>query len=92
VRVSASAEAGQAVVRVSDDGCGISDDTLPLVFDLFAQGDAARQQVQGGLGIGLWLVRQLVEMHHGTIEAHSRGRDQGSTFTVRLPLASPPEG
>jgi PAS domain S-box-containing protein len=92
VRVSASAEAGQAVVRVSDDGCGISDDTLPLVFDLFAQGDAARQQVQGGLGIGLWLVRQLVEMHHGAIEAHSRGRDQGSTFTVRLPLASPPEG
>jgi PAS domain S-box-containing protein len=92
VRVSAGAEAGQAVLRVSDDGAGIADDTLPLVFDLFAQGAAARQQVQGGLGIGLWLVRKLVEMHQGTIEAHSRGPGHGSTFTVRLPVAAPAEG
>jgi PAS domain S-box-containing protein len=89
VRVSASAEAGQAVVRVSDDGAGITDDTLPLVFDLFAQGAEARRQVHGGLGIGLWLVRKLVEMHQGTIEAHSRGPGQGSTFTVRVPLTAP---
>ena len=84
--VRATAEDGWAVVRVGDNGLGIAADTLPSVFDLFAQGEAARSEALGGLGIGLWLVRKLVEMHRGSIEAQSAGPGQGSTFTVRLPL------
>ncbi|MBA2962716.1 MULTISPECIES: PAS domain-containing protein [Ramlibacter] len=87
LRVSARAEGGQAVLQVSDDGSGIAAETLPRVFDLFAQGTAAPHQAQAGLGIGLWLVRKLVDRHHGTIEACSDGPGRGSTFTVRLPLA-----
>jgi PAS domain S-box-containing protein len=86
IRVSARAEGGQAVVQVSDDGSGIAAETLPRVFDLFAQGAAAPHQAQAGLGIGLWLVRRLVEMHHGAIEVQSEGPGRGSTFMVRLPL------
>jgi CheY-like chemotaxis protein len=77
-----------AVVRVTDDGVGIAAEMLPRVFDLFAQGDRTLHRAQGGLGIGLSLVRRLVEMHGGTIAAHSEGLGRGSTFTVRLPLAS----
>lgn len=77
-----------AVVRVTDDGTGISADMLPRVFDLFAQVDRTLDRAQGGLGIGLSLVRRLVEMHGGTIAARSEGLGRGSTFTVRLPLAS----
>jgi len=55
------------------------------VFDLFAQVDRTLHRSQGGLGIGLWLVRKLVELHHGSIEAASEGPGRGSTFTVRLP-------
>ena len=59
---------------------------LPHVFDLFSQGHGTPQSTQGGLGIGLWLVKKLVELHHGSIAAHSEGAGQGSTFSVRLPL------
>ncbi len=85
IELSARAEGGQVVLRVRDNGSGISPDMLPHVFDLFAQVDRTLHRAQGGLGIGLWLVRKLVELHHGSIEAASDGPGQGSTFTVRLP-------
>ena len=78
---------GQVVATVRDTGIGIPADALPCVFDMFAQAHRSVGRGQGGLGIGLTMVRSLVEMHHGTVEARSAGPDQGSEFTVRLPLA-----
>ncbi len=86
--LSAGLEAGSAVIRVTDAGIGLSPEMLPRVFDLFAQGDQALDRAQGGLGIGLSLVENLVKLHGGTIEADSPGQDLGSTFTVRLPVVS----
>ncbi len=83
--IVASASAGEAIVQVADNGMGIRGDMLPHVFDLFAQGDHAKPGAQSGLGIGLWLVKRLVELHHGRIDATSAGLGQGCTFTVRLP-------
>jgi PAS domain S-box-containing protein len=85
IDVSARMEGEQVHIAVRDTGVGIPADVLPHVFDLFAQGDGMRTLAQGGLGIGLWLVKKLVELHHGSIEAQSGGEGQGSTFTVRLP-------
>jgi len=85
IEVAARPEGDQVVVSVTDNGSGISPEMLPHVFDLFAQVGRTLHRAQGGLGIGLWLVRKLVEMHHGQIEAHSDGPGRGSTFTVRLP-------
>jgi PAS domain S-box-containing protein len=76
------------VVRVSDTGIGIPPEMLPRVFDLFTQVGPSTDRAQGGLGIGLTLVRRLVEMHGGSVQAESMGDGAGSTFTVRLPLAS----
>ena len=78
-------EGGEVVVEVTDNGRGIAPELLAHVFDLFAQGQGDRHLSQTGLGIGLWLVRQLVELHHGSVEARSGGEGQGSTFVVRLP-------
>jgi CheY-like chemotaxis protein len=75
-----------AVLRVVDNGCGIDPELLPNVFDLFAQGARGLDRSEGGLGIGLSLVRHLVELHGGTVQARSNGRECGSEFTVRLPL------
>ena len=72
-------------IVVADDGVGIDAELLPRIFDLFAQGDTSLDRSQGGLGIGLSLVRRLVELHGGTVRAESPGRGQGATFTVRLP-------
>src|SRR5262249_20377853 len=80
-----------AVVRVQDDGVGLSAEMLPQIFDLFVQGDQSLGRPGGGLGIGLTLVRRLVELHGGTVEAKSAGPGKGSLFTVRLPLGAPPE-
>jgi PAS domain S-box-containing protein len=74
-----------AVVRVSDEGAGIRPDLLPRIFDLFVQGDRSLERTQGGLGIGLTVVRKLVEMHGGTVTASSDGPGKGSEFVVRLP-------
>jgi CheY-like chemotaxis protein len=74
------------VVTVTDTGEGIPPDRLQAVFDMFMQGDLARERSQGGLGIGLTLVRRLVEMHGGSVEAHSAGTGHGSRFVVRLPI------
>jgi len=87
IEVAGEVEQEQVVVRVIDNGNGISAEMLPHVFDLFVQGERSSRTAQAGLGIGLWLVRRLVELHRGTIEAASPGLGQGSTFTVRLPLA-----
>jgi PAS domain S-box-containing protein len=76
----------EAVIRVQDTGIGIPVDLLPKVFDLFAQGERALDRTEGGLGIGLTLVRQLVQMHGGSVEVHSAGPGRGSEFIVRLPL------
>jgi two-component system CheB/CheR fusion protein len=81
-----SVEDSEAVVTVTDDGAGIPPTILPHVFDLFVQSDATRSHAQGGLGIGLTLVRQIVEIHGGSVRAASGGSGQGSVFTVRLPL------
>ena len=79
-----------ATVTVSDTGEGIPPDRLDAIFDMFTQIDAARERSQGGLGIGLTLVRRLVEMHGGSVEAHSEGAGKGSQFVVRLPLVAEP--
>ena len=76
---------GDVLLRVRDNGIGIEAGMLRQVFDLFAQADHSRQRAQGGLGIGLTLVRRLVELHGGTVEASSRGLGQGSEFVIRLP-------
>ncbi|RZI54639.1 MAG: response regulator [Pseudomonas sp.] len=76
-------EDGEAIATVEDQGQGIEHSMLETVFDLFAQGPS--HPMSGGLGIGLALVRQLVELHGGRVTAYSQGRDQGSAFTVRLP-------
>jgi signal transduction histidine kinase len=72
-------------VRVSDNGRGIEPAFLPLIFDRFRQADAGSTRAEGGLGLGLAIARQLVEMHGGTLTAASAGQGQGSTFTLRLP-------
>ncbi|HKI01996.1 MAG TPA: sensor histidine kinase [Thermoanaerobaculia bacterium] len=79
--------AAEAVVRVRDDGIGIAPDLLPRIFDLFAQGEQALDRTGAGLGIGLTLVRSLVEMHGGRVEARSDGPGKGTEVEVRLPLA-----
>jgi two-component system, sensor histidine kinase len=71
---------------VRDTGVGIRPELLPRVFDLFVQADRSLERSAGGLGIGLTLVRQLVQLHGGTVEASSAGPGRGSTFTVRLPI------
>jgi signal transduction histidine kinase/integral membrane sensor domain MASE1/ActR/RegA family two-component response regulator len=80
---------GTLVVTVADTGAGISADLLPRVFDLFTQGRPPEGRGPSGLGIGLALARRLLEMHGGTIDAHSDGPGQGSEFTLRLPMVTP---
>jgi signal transduction histidine kinase/CheY-like chemotaxis protein len=79
---------GRAVIRVRDTGLGIPADMLPRVFQMFTQIDGHRDRSQGGLGIGLSLVKRLAEMHGGSVEAASAGPGRGSEFTIRLPLAA----
>jgi signal transduction histidine kinase len=78
-------EEGEAIVRIRDSGIGIAPDVLPLVFDLFVQADPSSRRADAGLGIGLALVRSLVERHGGRVNVASAGPGQGSEFTVRLP-------
>jgi PAS domain S-box-containing protein len=86
ISLSARREGNHAVISVRDTGVGIPVDVLPRVFDLFAQADRTYHRAQGGLGIGLTLVRTLVELHGGTVAANSEGIGHGSEFIVRLPL------
>ena len=88
ITLSVMRECPDAVIEVRDNGIGIAPNILPQIFELFIQADQSLAHSQGGLGIGLTLVRQLVEIHGGTITAASPGIGQGSTFTVRLPALS----
>jgi signal transduction histidine kinase len=89
IEISARRQDGEAVVIVRDDGIGIAADLLPRIFDLFVQGEQGLDRTGAGLGIGLTLVRSLVEMHGGHVEARSEGPGKGSEFEVRLPLTPP---
>lgn len=85
LQISAEREDGHAVVRVKDSGAGIPTDQLEQIFNMFSQVDRSPERAQGGLGIGLALVRRLVGMHGGSVHAHSDGPGKGSEFVVRLP-------
>jgi len=86
IEVTLRRDDADAVVTVKDTGIGIPVESLNLVFDMFSQVQSHKQHAGGGLGIGLALVRSLVEMHHGRVAAQSEGPGRGSLFTVRLPL------
>ena len=86
VEISLESVGSQVKLRVSDTGKGISPDFLPFVFDYFRQADGATTRKFGGLGLGLAIVRHIVELHGGTVKAESLGEEQGATFTVMLPL------
>jgi signal transduction histidine kinase len=75
-----------ASISVSDNGIGIAPEFLPYVFDRFRQADGSSTRKHGGLGLGLAIVRHIVEMHGGSVSVDSRGKAQGSTFTIKLPL------
>ncbi len=77
----------EAVIRVKDEGMGISPEFLPHVFEMFTQGDLSLEKAQGGLGVGLTVVKRLIEMHGGSVEAKSAGAGKGSEFILRFPLA-----
>jgi signal transduction histidine kinase/CheY-like chemotaxis protein len=85
IEIAVYAESGDAVLEVRDTGVGIPPELLPRIFDLFVQGEPGSRRARGGLGIGLAVVRRLIELHGGTVQASSRGPGQGSRFTVRLP-------
>jgi two-component system CheB/CheR fusion protein len=87
VRFEMKVQGGEAMIRVSDHGVGITADIMPRIFDLFVQGEQSLARSDGGLGIGLTLLRSLVELHGGRVQAESGGPGQGSVFTVWLPLA-----
>jgi signal transduction histidine kinase/two-component SAPR family response regulator len=89
ISLVATQRGDELIVRVSDTGIGIEPNKLSQIFGMFVQLDASEQQVQSGLGVGLTLVQRLIEMHGGSIEAHSEGAGKGSEFVVRLPALAP---
>jgi signal transduction histidine kinase/CheY-like chemotaxis protein len=86
VRLRVAAEGSHAVISVRDVGEGIAADFLPHIFERYRQANDASARVHGGLGLGLAIVREIVELHHGTVTAESAGRGRGATFTVTLPF------
>src|SRR5581483_2740615 len=90
VLLRVAAEGSHAVISVRDVGEGIASDFLPHVFERFRQASDASARVHGGLGLGLAIVREIVELHHGTLNGESARREQGATFTVTLPRAECP--
>ncbi len=86
IRLGVERQDGDAVVTVKDSGIGIAADQMPRIFDMFTQVDGSLEKSHGGLGIGLTLVKRLVEMHGGSVEASSEGPGKGSEFAVRLPM------
>lgn len=87
IHLSAESAGSEAVVTVRDDGIGIDAHSLPGLFEMFSQVDGTLKRAQGGLGIGLALVKELTEAHGGSVAVHSDGMGHGCTFTVRLPMA-----
>jgi PAS domain S-box-containing protein len=92
VRLAVTRTGGQVDIVVSDTGLGIAPELLPRIFERFSQGDSSSTRSHGGLGIGLAIVRHIVELHGGTVQAASEGAGRGSTFTVRLPLRPAEKG
>src|SRR5205823_14453306 len=88
IRLTAAASKGVATITVEDNGSGIDPELLPRIFELFVQGDRGLDRSQGGLGIGLTLVKRLVELHQGQVSAESAGPGKGATFRVTLPCIS----
>jgi signal transduction histidine kinase len=91
IDISIGAATDDVLLTVRDTGVGIAPDLLPHVFDVFVQGTISLDRAQGGLGIGLSLVRRLVELHGGSVSATSGGASEGSTFTIRLPRTQAPQ-
>jgi signal transduction histidine kinase len=92
IAIRGDLEADEVVLRVRDNGMGMTPEVLRGAFDLFVQGRQALDRAQGGLGLGLSIVKSLVERHGGSVAAHSAGSNQGSEFVVRLPRLSPDQG
>jgi CheY-like chemotaxis protein/anti-sigma regulatory factor (Ser/Thr protein kinase) len=90
VKVYVTRKGRTAVLSVEDDGLGIRPDLLPRIFDLFVQGQPPADRAQGGLGIGLTLVKRLTDLHGGNVEAHSDGPGKGTTVTARFPVVARP--
>src|SRR5205814_7044668 len=90
ISLRVAAEKGSAIVSVRDTGRGIEPEMISKIFDVFTQGPQSLDRAQGGLGIGLTLVKRLVELHGGEVEARSEGAGHGSEFTIRLPLRAAP--
>jgi signal transduction histidine kinase/CheY-like chemotaxis protein len=87
ITLTLRSEGESAVFEISDTGVGIRRDVLPFVFDRFRQGDSSVSRLHGGLGLGLAIVRHIVELHGGSVQASSAGEGRGATFTIQLPLA-----
>ncbi|MGH8165687.1 MAG: ATP-binding protein, partial [Woeseiaceae bacterium] len=90
ISLAAEVDGGSARVTIADSGKGISPGTLPGIFDMFVQDESADLRGQPGLGVGLALAKRLIELHGGSIDANSKGTDQGSTFTVQIPVEVAP--
>src|SRR5262249_8828786 len=88
ISVDATAQGGEVVIGVHDSGSGIAPEALPRIFDLFVQGKWSLDRAQGGLGIGLTVVKSVVELHGGSVSAHSAGLGEGSDFFIRLHAVS----
>ena len=88
VSLTVAQEGDNAVIRVRDDGIGIAPEQMPILFEMFSQADTSLERTQAGLGIGLTLVKTLVDMHGGTVTARSEGLGRGSEFEIRLPTLS----
>jgi len=91
ITIAAQNDHGVAVIRVNDSGDGMDPELIDQMFDLFVQGPPSLDRPRGGLGLGLTLVRRLVELHDGTVQAASEGPGQGSMFTIRVPATAQPE-
>jgi CheY-like chemotaxis protein len=89
IRLTVRREGPNALIKIADTGIGIAPELLPRIFELFTQVHSKSERAQGGLGIGLALVRRLTEMHGGTVSVHSDGAGRGAEFTVRLPIMAP---
>lgn len=89
IRVTAERQNNQAIVRIKDSGIGIAQELMPKIFDMFVQGETVTERSHGGLGLGLTLARDIVQLHGGSIEAKSDGLNKGSEFVVTLPLSAP---
>jgi len=87
IRLTAENSGTQIVIKLRDTGVGIPPEKIAQMFDLFSQGDRSLARSEGGLGVGLTLVKRLTEMHGGSVTAHSEGTGKGTEFVVRLPLA-----